>query len=177
LDPNTNKKRASVKAAITSSPADALFDKYTESYQTPSQKLIHWVCMVLVVFSLLGIVWSIPFPYLKFLGQYNGFFSWASFLIAAGVYYYYKVLPGISYLTFILFFALSYGIMQLDNWHKAGGPALWLISSIIFLTAASVQFANLRLKNKKPSLMDGLQFMIISPIWVLHFLFKKRQTS
>ena len=128
---------------------------------------------MLIVFSLLGLAWAIPFPYLKFLGVYNGFFNWASFLIAVAVFYYYKILPGLSYAVFFELFVFSYGIMQLDAWHKAGGPALWLISLVIFIPAFALQFANLKIKNTKPSVADGLKFMIISPIWLVHFLFKK----
>jgi len=154
--------------------ADNLFSKYSGSYQTTAQKVIHWACSLIIVFSLLGLAWAIPFPYLKFLGQYNGYFNWASFLIAAAVFYYYKVLPGLSYAVFVELFVFSYGVMQLDAWHKAGGPGLWLISLVIFIPAAAVQFANLKIKNTKPGVGDWLKFMIISPLWVVHFLFKKK---
>ncbi len=159
--------------ANANQPADALFFKYSESYQTTSQKIIHWACSMLIVFSLLGLAWAIPFPYLKFIGQYNGYFNWASFLIAAAVFYYYKILPGLSYVVFFELFVFSYGIMQLDAWHKAGGPALWLVSIAIFIPAFALQFANLKIKNTKPTIGDGLKFMILSPLWLVHILFKK----
>ena len=130
--------------------------------------------MLLVVFSLLGITWGIPFPYLKFLGNYNGFFNWASFLIAAAVYYYYQKFPSLSFAVFFLLFVFAYGIMQLADWQKKGGPSLLLISAIVFVIAAVLQFTNLKLKNGKPSITDWLKFMIISPIWLVHFLFKKK---
>lgn len=129
---------------------------------------------MLIVFSLLGLAWSIPFPYLKFIGQYNCYFNWASFLIAAAVFYYYKILPGLSYAVFFALFLFSYGVMQLDGWHKTGGPALWLVSLVIFIPAFTLQFVNLKIRNTKPSITDGLKFMIISPLWVIHFLFKKK---
>jgi hypothetical protein len=168
-----NSKPSSNKIASQVLHVDALFGKYSESYQTLSQKIIHWACSMLVVFGLLGLAWAIPFPYLKFLGSYNGFFNWASFLIAAAVFYYYKILPGLSYAVFVELFVFSYGIMQLDAWHKTGGPPLWLVSAIVFIAAAGLQFANLKIKNTKPTIGDGLKFMIISPLWVIHFLFKK----
>lgn len=167
-------KGASLAQNPNVQPAGIYFEKYSESYQTPAQKIIHWVSMIVIIFSLLGLFWAIPFPYLKFLGQYNGFFNWASFLIAAGVYYYYKKAPTLSYIVFLLFFACSYFVMQLDNLHKSGGPALWLVCGVLFIVFASLQFSNLKIKNKKPSFSDGLNFMIISPLWVLHFLFKRK---
>jgi len=169
----TNPKPNQKQSVSQVSPVDILFGKYSESYQTPAQKIIHWACSILIVFSLLGLAWAIPFPYLKFIGQYNGYFNWASFLIAAAVFYYYRVLPGLSYAVFFELFLFSYGVMQLDAWQKTGGPALWLISLVIFVAAAGLQFANLKIKNTKPTVGDGLKFMIISPLWVIYFAFKK----
>ncbi|MGZ3873060.1 MAG: Mpo1-like protein [Mucilaginibacter sp.] len=169
----THKKNGPVNSTAKT-PADNLFDKYSPGYQTLPTQIIHWVCMLLIMFSLLGLTWAIPFPYLKFLGKYNGFFNWASFLIAIGVYYYYKISPLISYIIFFLFFSFSYGVMQADQWQKNGGPTLWLMSLVVFVIAAGLQFANLKIKNKKPSFLDGLQFLILSPVWLLHFVFKKR---
>lgn len=79
-------------------PVDVLFDKYAESHQDHTNKLIHWICVPLIVFSLLGLVWAIPFPHLEFLGKYNGFLNWASFLIAFSLYYYFILSPALSFL-------------------------------------------------------------------------------
>lgn len=168
------KGKPASSAAGANTPVDILFSKYSGSYQTTAQKVIHWVCSLLIVFSLLGLAWAIPFPYLRFLGIYNGYFNWASFLIAAAVFYYYKLLPGLSYAVFVELFVFSYGIMQVDGWHKTGGPALWLISLVVFIPAAGLQFANLKVSNKKPTVADGLKFMTISPLWLVHFLFKRK---
>src|SRR5580692_9131316 len=101
-------------------PVDAYFAQYAESHQNPTNKLIHWICVPLIVFSLFGLIWAIPFPYIKFLGQYNGFLNWASFLVAFSCYYYYKLSAVLSYLMLIVLFAFSYGIIELDTLQKTG---------------------------------------------------------
>ena len=40
---------------------DWFLEKYGESHQNATNKLIHWVCVPLIMFSLLGMVYSIPF--------------------------------------------------------------------------------------------------------------------
>jgi len=171
-----NKKTQITKVSAPAKKADANpFDQYSENYQTVSQKIIQWLCMLLIIFGLLGLAWGIPFPYLKFLGSYNGFFNWASFLIAIAVYYYYKKFPGLSFGVFFILFALSYGAMEIDTLHKAGGPALWVIGLIVFVIAAVLQYSTLKIKGQKPSIGEWLQFMVISPVWVLHFLFPKKK--
>jgi len=40
----------------------ALLSEYGESHQNPTNKLVHWVCVPLIMFSLLGLLWSVPMP-------------------------------------------------------------------------------------------------------------------
>ena len=171
--PNTANKRSPVTDTKTIRPVDIYFDKYAESHQNPTNKLIHWICVPLIVFSLFGLIWAIPFPYIKFLGQYNGFLNWASFLVAFSCYYYYKLSPILSYLMLILLFAFSYGIIELDTVHKTGGPALWQTCLAIFVLSWIGQFIGHKIEGKKPSFLDDIKFLLIGPIWLLHFILKK----
>lgn len=155
------------------SEVDVLFDKYAESHQNHSNEMIHWVCVPLIVFSLLGLVWAIPFPHLEFLGRYNGYLNWASFLIAFSVYYYYKLSPVMSYLMLLLIFVMAMGIVQLEKWQLAGGPALWLVCLVIFVVAWIGQFIGHKIEGKKPSFLEDVKFLLIGPIWLLHFICRK----
>ena len=155
------------------SEVDMLFDKYAESHQKPSNEIIHWICVPLIVFSLLGLVWAIPFPHIGFLGKYNGYLNWASFLIAFSVYYYLKLSPVLSYLMLLLIFGMSMIIVQLEKWEASGGPALWLVCLVIFVIAWIGQFIGHKIEGKKPSFLDDVKFLLIGPIWLLHFICKK----
>jgi uncharacterized membrane protein YGL010W len=152
---------------------DIYFDQYAESHQNPKNELIHWICVPLIVFSLLGLVWSIPFPYLKFLGSYNGFVNWASFLIAFSVFYYYKLSPVLSYFMLLIVFAFTYGVIELELWQKAGGPQLWQSCLAIFALSWVGQFIGHKIEGKKPSFLNDLKFLLIGPIWLLHFILLK----
>jgi len=171
--PGITNIKSPVAEAKASRPVDIYFDKYAESHQNPTNKLIHWICVPLIVFSLFGLIWAIPFPYIKFLGQYNGFLNWASFLIAFSCYYYYKLSPVLSYLMLILLFAFSYGIIELETLQKTGGPASWQICLAIFVLSWIGQFIGHKIEGKKPSFLDDLKFLLIGPIWLLHFILKK----
>jgi len=152
---------------------DIYFAKYAESHQNPTNEAIHFICIPLIVFSLMGLVWSIPFPYLKFLGTYNGVFNWASFLFAFSIYYYLKLSPVLSYIMLLVLFSFSYAIIQLEQWHKTGGPALWLVCLIIFFIAWVGQFIGHKIEGKKPSFLDDIKFLLIGPIYLLHLILKK----
>ncbi len=154
-------------------PVDIYFDKYGESHQNHTNELIHWICVPLIVFSLLGLVWQIPFPHLDFLGQYNGYFNWASFLIAFAMYYYFTLSPVLFFLMIWVIGLMSYGIVKLEHWQDAGGPAAWLVFAIIFVVAWIGQFIGHKIEGKKPSFLDDVKFLLIGPIWLLHFVCKK----
>ena len=154
-------------------PVDVLFDKYAESHQDKTNKLIHWICVPLIVFSLLGLVWMIPFPHLAFLGKYATFLNWASFLIAFAVYYYYTLSPVLSFLMLWVIGLMSYFIILLEGWAANGGPAVWLSCLVIFVLAWVGQFIGHKIEGKKPSFLDDVKFLLIGPIWLLHFICKK----
>lgn len=155
-------------------PVDIYFDKYAESHQNETNKLIHWICVPLIVFSLFGLVWAIPFPHLDFLGKYNGFVNWASFLIAFSIYYYYRLSPVLSYAMLLLIMIFSAGIVGLEKLHNLNGwPPMWQVCLIIFILAWIGQFIGHKIEGKKPSFLDDLKFLLIGPIWLIHFLFKK----
>jgi uncharacterized membrane protein YGL010W len=170
---NKNSSNKTTSAKVDARPIDRYFDQYNEHHKNPTNKLIHWICVPLIVFSIFGLVWAIPFPHLKFLGSYNGYFNWASFLIAAVIYYYYKLSPTISYLMLFVLMGFSYGIIELTEWQKYGGPAMWLVCLIIFVAAWIGQFVGHKIEGKKPSFMDDVKFLLIGPIWLLHIILKK----
>jgi uncharacterized membrane protein YGL010W len=169
----SSKKKSPKPQAVVKRPVDIYFDKYAESHRNPTNKLIHWICVPLIVFSLLGLIWAIPFPHIGFLGQYNAFFNWASFLIAFAIYYYYKLSPVLSYFMLLIIFAFTYGITALQDWHKTGGPVLWQSCLAIFVLSWVGQFIGHKIEGKKPSFLDDLKFLLIGPIWLLHFILKK----
>lgn len=158
---------------VEKSKVDVYFDKYAESHQNQTNELIHWVCVPLIVFSLLGLVWQIPFPHLDFLGRYNGYLNWASFLIAFSMYYYFTLSPTLFFLMIWVIFGMSYGIVKLEQWEQAGGPQAWMVFLVIFVVAWIGQFIGHKIEGKKPSFLDDVKFLLIGPIWLLHFICKR----
>lgn len=152
---------------------DILFDKYAESHQNSTNKTIHWICVPLIVLSIIGLVSAIPFPHIGFLGQYNMYINWFSILMAATIYYYLKLSPVLSYFMLFFFGLCYYFVVQLEHLAKNGGPALWQVSLAIFVLAWVGQFIGHKIEGKRPSFIDDLKFLLIGPLWLLHFIAKK----
>ncbi len=152
---------------------DILLDEYTAVHQHPSNKLIHFVCIPLIILGILGLAWSIPFPHLAFLGRYNGFLNWASFVIAFSGYYYYRLSPVFSYAVILAVFLMALIIVQLEKWTMAGGPAIWLVCTVVLILAGIAQFIGYKIEGKRVSFMQHARFLMIGPLWILKFLWIK----
>jgi uncharacterized membrane protein YGL010W len=161
------------ESEIDKSDIDVLFDQYSSSHQNPTNKIIHWICVPLIVFSIIGLVSAIPFPYLGFLGKYNMYINWFSLLMAACIYYYLKLSPILSYLMLFFFGICYFFVIQLEQIEKSGGLTLWQSSLIIFVLAWIGQFIGHKIEGKKPSFFNDLKFLLIGPMWLMHFILKK----
>jgi uncharacterized membrane protein YGL010W len=167
------KANSRVSSKAPQRPIDALFEQYAENHRDDTNKFIHWICVPLIVFSLFGLLWAIPFPHLSFLGSYNGYFNWASFALAFCIYYYFRLSPILSYIMLLILLLFAWLITLLVGWQSADGPALWLVCIAVFVIAWIGQFIGHKIEGKKPSFLTDLKFLLIGPIWLLHFVFKK----
>ena len=155
-------------------PVEAYFAKYAESHENKLNKFIHWICVPLIVFSLLGLVWAIPFPELAFLGDGRRYLNWATFLILFAVVYYFRLSVPLALTMLAVIGLFAVGIVTLEKLHAtAGWPPLWQVCLSIFVLAWLGQFVGHKIEGKKPSFLDDVKFLLIGPIWLLHFVFKQ----
>ncbi len=144
---------------------DWFLEKYGESHQNATNKLIHWVCVPLIMFSLLGLIYSIPFPIEKSLIA-----NWAAVFMGLALCYY-------LFLSAFMFvgFVFVGGAMVVGNHFLAQqvGSNLPFVSLAIFVIAWIGQFIGHKIEGKKPSFFEDVQFLLIGPAWLLHFIYKK----
>jgi uncharacterized membrane protein YGL010W len=161
-------------SSATNRSVDAYFEKYAESHENKVNKFIHWVCVPLIVFSLLGLVWSIPFPQLSILGAGQRYLNWATFLIVFAIIYYLRLSVPLALTMLVVISIFAAAIVMLEKLHtNYNRPPLWQVCGYIFVLAWIGQFIGHKIEGKKPSFLDDLKFLLIGPIWLLHFIFKK----
>lgn len=159
---------------VPSEPLDVLISQFSAQHAHLLNKLIHYFSIPLMFFAVLGIVWAIPFPHLDFLGRYNGFLNWASFLIAFTVYYYYRLSPVLSYAVLLLIFIFSAGIVGLEKLHNQSGfPEMWQACSAILILTYLAQLVGHKAEGKLPSIKYSFQTFFTGPLWVFSLLLKK----
>jgi uncharacterized membrane protein YGL010W len=133
---------------------DTLLSRYAESHRNPTNEAIHCVCVPAIVFSAVGMIWSIH-P-----------------LAALAV----TILSLIYYFTLSVRFAIGMLLMS--------GMFLWLLSMLpqhlilqisvaIFVVAWIGQFIGHKIEGKKPSFFEDLRFLLIGPLFVLGVLYRR----
>ena len=133
---------------------DALLAQYAESHRNPTNELIHFVCIPVIVFTLLGILWSIhPLA--------------AVAAVLAALVYYVRLSRPFAF-GMLLLSALMLGILAMM-------PPLTVLplSIAIFVLAWIGQFIGHKIEGKKPSFFDDLRFLLIGPLFVLGFLYRR----
>lgn len=150
---------------------DSLLVEYGDSHQNKTNKLIHWFCVPAIFFSVVGLVFSIPNEFLieqlPFLGN---FANWATLTLVAVLIYYISLSPALT-LGMLLF---STFCLALANFLAITFPGnLSYISLGIFVFAWIVQFYGHKIEGKKPSFLKDVQFLMIGPAWLMHFIYKK----
>jgi uncharacterized membrane protein YGL010W len=90
-------------------------------------------------------------------------------LLLTAIYYLsLSIKIGIGMLLFgIICLALCYGIETFSPF------PLWLFCIIIFALAWIGQFYGHKVEGKKPSFLKDIQFLLIGPMWLMSFLYKK----
>jgi uncharacterized membrane protein YGL010W len=136
-------------------------DEYGESHQHPANKAIHWICVPLIVLSLVALLWELPIPE-RFI-EISPLMNWGTlFLLTALVYY------------FVLSISLAFGmvvvtgaLMLATHWLDGLALPLWQLALAIFVGAWIGQFIGHRIEGRKPSFLKDLQFLMIGPLWLL----------
>lgn len=133
---------------------DALLSTYAQSHRNRANELIHCICVPAIVFALLGLLWALH-PFVATLAA-----------IAALIYYCSLSLAFAAGMVFMV--ALMLLILDVL-------PSGWVfpLSMVVFVAAWIGQFIGHNIEGKKPSFFDDLRFLLIGPLFVLGFVYRR----
>ncbi len=142
-------------------------DEYGVSHRDPMNKLIHWICVPLIMISLIGLLWEIPVP--ETWALRSPFFNWAVCLMSGVLVYDYLL----SWRLAIGMTVTAVGMVAIVY-----GASLWLtpmgwFAAGVFVLAWVGQFIGHRIEGKKPSFLKDIQFLLIGPLWLLAFIYDR----
>ncbi|HEX7030133.1 MAG TPA: Mpo1-like protein [Gammaproteobacteria bacterium] len=147
--------------------ADEWFDEYGESHRNRTNKALHWVCVPAIVFSLVGLLWSLPRP--EAFEAVSPWLNWGTLFVAAAMIWY----AALSWPLAIGMVFVSAAVILGNHALAQRETPLWQISLAIFVVAWIGQFIGHRIEGKKPSFFKDIQFLLIGPVWLLGFIYRK----
>jgi len=149
--------------------AQEYFDEYAVSHQNKTNQAIHYICVPLIFFSVIGLLMSIPTTLLEnTFGLQNPILENWAVIIGVIISFFYLRL-GFWYFTEMLFVML---LCILGNFWIGNNLNLFYVSIIIFVLAWIGQFYGHKIEGAKPSFLKDLEFLLIGPLWVIEKLRK-----
>ena len=149
-------------------PAQRWLDEYGESHQHPLNEKIHWICVPLIMLSLVALLSLLPLN-LAILNQYPNLNHWGFALVVfASIYYFFLSIP-----LFAGMISVSVLLLFGTHWLSILPFPLWQTSLAIFVVAWIGQFYGHKVEGKKPSFFKDLHFLMIGPLWLLSKLYRR----
>lgn len=146
-------------------PIDRFLGNYSEDHRNGTNRIIHWICVPLIVWTVVAALWVIPVPTFARPGLWAG-------LAGVGALSFYLRLSRPLGLAMLVFFVL---LMALTGWlHQQLGSRALLWSAIgIFVLAWVAQFIGHEYEGKRPSFLTDLVYLLIGPLWLMSKLFRR----
>lgn len=149
---------------------DKLLSEYGESHQNATNKAIHWVCVPLIFWSVVALISTIPPVWLKSIFGDGNLSNWAVVSMVLALLYYVSLSIPLS-IGMVLIFVVC--LMTIKWISKIDIAPVWAVALIVFTLAWIGQFYGHKVEGKKPSFLKDVQFLMIGPAWLMHFIFKK----
>lgn len=132
---------------------DALFERYGASHRHPRNEAIHWVCVPLITWSLLALLWGLsPAAAYLLIGMTTLYYLALSFTLAIGM---------LSLAALMVFPLTQFGEATLP------------VALVVFVAAWIGQFVGHRIEGRKPSFLEDARFLLVGPAWALARLYRK----
>lgn len=139
--------------------------EYGVSHRNPTNQLIHKICVPPIMLTVIGFLKLIPTPE-AFASM--AYLNWAT-LFVTGCLIFYLTLNLSMFVGMLILTGIMYTIvLQLEAM-----AILLPFCIIVFVVSWVGQFYGHKIEGKKPSFLQDLAFLLIGPLWVLRFLYKK----
>lgn len=147
---------------------DQWLTEYSHYHQNPLNKIIHIICVPLIVLSILGLLWSVPVaPTVSGPGRWLNFATITVLVISI---YYFRLSPRLAMGMLVAASAFLSIIANAEGWFDI---QVWVMSALLFVFAWAGQVIGHHFEGKRPAFVSDLQFLLIGPLWILADLYQR----
>ena len=143
-----------------------LLEHYGRDHENATNQAIHLVCVPLILWSIIAMVWTIPVP-----GTWFQPGAFAGFLMAILAAWYFR-----GSRTLGLGAAASFVGAGALCWFLAnaiGMRGLLVTAIVVFVAAWIGQFIGHKIEGKRPSFFTDVVYLLVGPAWTLSKLYRR----
>ena len=147
-------------------PIDRFLGNYSEDHRNARNQVIHWICVPLIVWTVMAALYVIPVP-----GSWFRPGIWAGLAMVAAVAFYLRLSRPLG-----LAMAVALAVLLAITWWMYGvlGPRNLLYTAIgVFVLAWIAQFIGHEFEGKRPSFLTDLVYLLIGPLWLMSKFFRR----
>jgi uncharacterized membrane protein YGL010W len=141
-------------------------DSYSQDHQHPINCLLHWICVPLIVWSVLALLWTVPVPASLLRPGACGVFA---IVLAFAWYWKHSHRLGASMLVTLAILALGCAWV----FGQLGSAAMRWLAAGVFIVAWVGQFIGHLLEGRRPSFFTDLAYLLIGPAWLMDKLLNR----
>jgi len=147
---------------------DELLHEYGENHRGPVDRLLHWLCLPVIGWAIVALLWSIPFPWS--IGRGIVPLNWAVIGVVAVQIYWFRLSRRLG--SGLMLFNLA--LLWLTATFEAGLPLpLRQAGLAAFATAWAARILGLLIERKRPSLPMHADFVLVGPIWLASIVYRR----
>lgn len=146
--------------ADTRREVDRWLGNYSEDHRNPTNIIVHWICVPLILWTAVALLWIVPVP--AVIGRAG---LWAGVAMFLALSFYLRLSRPLGFAMLLAFVVL--GVIT-ELLYRALGPMnlMWLAIGV-FVLSWIAQFVGHKIEGKKPSFLTDIAYLLIGPAWLV----------
>jgi uncharacterized membrane protein YGL010W len=139
---------------------DRWFGNYSEDHRNPKNILIHFVCVPLILWTGVALLWVVPVP--AVLGRPG---LWAGVAMFFALTFYLRLSRPLGFGMLAAFVVL--GLITEVLYRTLGANVLLWLAIGVFALAWIGQFVGHHIEGSRPAFFTDLVYLLIGPAWIV----------
>jgi uncharacterized membrane protein YGL010W len=139
---------------------DRWLGNYAEDHRNSTNILIHWICVPLILWTAVALLWVLPVP--AVLGRAG---LWAGVAMFFALTFYLRLSRPLGFGMLAAFVLL--GLITEALYRLLGGTMLLWLALGVFVLAWIAQFVGHNIEGRRPAFFTDLVYLLIGPAWVV----------
>ena len=142
------------------------FDGYSGDHQNPTNRGIHWICVPVILWCVIAVLWAIPVP-----AAFSRPGLWAGLAMFLAWVFYWRLSRPLGLAMLALF--VVFGFIAHLAYAALGPRHLLVLAGALFVAAWIGQFVGHRIEGRRPSFLTDLAYLLIGPAWLMGKLMRR----